>query len=95
MIINLNKNDIESVKYTANEVIKVIKGGGIVISPTDTVYGMLANAFNNEAINRIYEIKGRDRDKPFLVLLKDEKSIKKFLRYSNSKYYKKKIFLES
>lgn len=78
MIINLNKNDIESVKYTANEVIKVIKGGGIVISPTDTVYGMLANAFNNEAINRIYEIKGRDRDKPFLVLLKDEKSIKSF-----------------
>ena len=45
MIINLNKNDIESVKYAANEVIKVIKDGGIVISPTDTVYGMLANAF--------------------------------------------------
>ena len=78
MIINLNKNDIESVKYTANEVIKVIKGGGIVISPTDTVYGMLANAFNNEAINRIYKIKGRDIDKPFLVLLKDEKSVKSF-----------------
>lgn len=78
MIINLNKNDIESVKYAANEVIKVIKGGGIVISPTDTVYGMLANAFNNDAINRIYKIKGRDRDKPFLVLLKDEKSVKSF-----------------
>ena len=78
MVINLNKNDIESVKYAANEVIKVINDGGIVISPTDTVYGILTNAFDNKAVNRIYEIKGREKDKPFLVLLKDEKSVSSF-----------------
>ena len=78
MIISLNKNDIESVKYAANEVAKVIKDGGVVISPTDTVYGMLASAFNPKAVQRIYEIKGREKDKPLLILLESEKDLKLF-----------------
>lgn len=78
MIINLNKNDIESVKYAAREVIKVINDGGVVISPTDTVYGILADAFNVDAINRIYKIKGREKNKPLLILLKNEKYLEMF-----------------
>ena len=71
MIINLDKNNSESIEYAANEVIKVINGGGIVVSPTDTVYGMLADAFNTDAINRIYTIKDREKNKPLLILSKD------------------------
>lgn len=78
MIINLDKNDIESIKYAAEEVSKVINGGGIVVSPTDTVYGMLADAFNNDAVNRIYAIKEREKNKPLLVLLNNLESVSKF-----------------
>ncbi|KLI32043.1 L-threonylcarbamoyladenylate synthase [Brachyspira hyodysenteriae] len=78
MIINLDKNNSESIEYVANEVIKVINGGGIVVSPTDTVYGMLADAFNTDAVNRIYTIKDREKNKPLLILSKDLESVKKF-----------------
>lgn len=78
MIINLDKKNIENTKYVANEVAKIIKDGGVVISPTDTVYGILANVFNADAVFRIYKIKGREKDKPFLILLENEKDLKLF-----------------
>lgn len=78
MIINLDRNNIESIDFVSKEVSKVIKDGGIVISPTDTVYGILANVYDNNAIERIYQIKGRDKSKSLLVLIPDEKSISLF-----------------
>ena len=75
MVIELDKNNADSIEYAVNEVAKVINNGGVVISPTDTVYGMLADAFNVDAINRIYSIKEREREKPLLILLKDSKFI--------------------
>ena len=78
MVINLDKNDKESIEYAANEVIKVINKGGVVVSPTDTVYGMLADAFNTYAVEKIYKIKEREKGKPLLILLKDTESIKQF-----------------
>ena len=73
MVIELDKNNSDSIEYAVEEVAKVINNGGVVISPTDTVYGMLADAFNVDAINRIYSIKEREREKPLLILLKDSK----------------------
>ena len=81
MVINLDKNSRESIENTAEEVIKVINKGGVVISPTDTVYGMLADAFNVDAVNKIYKIKEREKDKPLLILIKD---IKYCDRFSNA-----------
>lgn len=78
MIINIDKNNKESIEYAANEVIKVINKGGVVISPTDTVYGMLSDAFNVDAVNKIYKIKEREKDKPLLILIKDIKYCSKF-----------------
>lgn len=42
----------------------VLSDGGIIIFPTETVYGLGADIFNEESINRIYKIKGRDFNKP-------------------------------
>ena len=50
MVIELDKNNSDSIEYAVEEVAKVINNGGVVISPTDTVYGMLADAFNVDAI---------------------------------------------
>jgi len=46
----------------------VIRSGGIVIFPTRDLYGLAADAFNEDAVGRIFEIKGRGSDKPVLVL---------------------------
>jgi len=41
------------------EAAEVIRGGGLVICPTETVYGLFANAYNIDAVKRIFEVKGR------------------------------------
>jgi len=44
-----------------------LREGGVVISPTDSVYGIFCDATNEEAVSRIYSIKGRDDSKPLQV----------------------------
>ena len=46
---------------------KIIDGGGAVAFPTETVYGLGANAFNNKAVEDIFKIKGRPNDNPLIV----------------------------
>ena len=48
---------------------KVLKGGGVIAFPTDTFYGLGADPYNKNAVNKIYEIKNRDRNKPLLLLI--------------------------
>jgi tRNA threonylcarbamoyl adenosine modification protein (Sua5/YciO/YrdC/YwlC family) len=47
----------------------VLGAGGLVVMPTDTVYGVGCLAFNSEAVARLYLVKGRPDDKPIPVLL--------------------------
>ncbi len=51
--------------------VKVLEAGGIVAFPTDTVYGLAANALDPGAVARIYAAKGRDYDKPLIVFVGD------------------------
>lgn len=56
----------------------VLKEGGLVIIPTDTVYGIAANTLNKDAINRLYEIKQRPKDKPFSLLIDKKEGIENY-----------------
>ncbi len=47
---------------------RIVKKGGIVIFPTDTVYGIGCDPFNKEAVKRIYKIKGREDTKQLPIL---------------------------
>ncbi len=49
----------------------ILARGGVVAFPTETVYGLGADAFNADAVTRIFEIKGRRVDKPLIVHLAD------------------------
>ena len=51
--------------------LEVIAAGGTVVFPTDTVYGLAASAFSAQAIEKLFEIKVRERGKPIPVLLGD------------------------
>ena len=50
---------------------KAIAAGGVVIFPTRGLYGLGADAFNRDAVRRIFQIKGRPSNKPLLVLISD------------------------
>ncbi len=51
--------------------IEILKSGGVVVYPTDTVYGLGCNALNSEAVERIYKVKQRPHHLPLPVLLAD------------------------
>jgi L-threonylcarbamoyladenylate synthase len=53
-----------------------IKKGGVVVFPTDTVYGIGCDPYNKNAVNRIYKIKGREKMKQLPVLAYSKKVIK-------------------
>lgn len=69
------KNSIKEEEL--ENVINVIDNGGIVIFPTDTVYGVAANSLNEEAIKKLFEIKGRNDNKPICVLTSSVDKINK------------------
>jgi len=59
--------DLEKVRQAA----KIIKKGGIVGFPTETVYGLAADFANKQAVRRIFEVKKRPKDKPLTVQIRD------------------------
>jgi len=59
------------------EASKVIKNGGLVIYPTDTVYGLGCDPFNIVAVERVFKVKGERKEKPLPILASDLESIKK------------------
>ncbi len=58
------------------EAAKVIAAGGLVVIPTETVYGIAANALDKRALDKLYEIKKRPKDKPFSLLIADQSKAK-------------------
>jgi len=64
--VKCNKEGIEKAS-------KIIKSGGVVVFPTDTVYGIGCDPYNKEAIQKIYKIKSRESSKslPILAFSKD------------------------
>ncbi len=59
---------------------KVIRKGGLVMFPTTCLYGLGADAFNAQAVERIFDIKGRSRDKAILILIQDKKDLDRLVR---------------
>lgn len=59
---------------------KVLIEGGLVIIPTETVYGIAANALDKKALERLYKIKNRPKDKPFSILIAQENKVREYCR---------------
>ena len=54
---------------TYDQIVSLLRDGGIIAFPTDTSYGLGADPFNAAAVERIYAIKGRPETKPILLLV--------------------------
>ncbi|MGA9291084.1 MAG: L-threonylcarbamoyladenylate synthase [Ignavibacteriaceae bacterium] len=69
-----------------NKAIEVLSKGGVIIYPTDTVYGIGCDIFNKEALERIFSIKNDSVSKLFSFVCSDLKDIAKYARVSDYAY---------
>ncbi len=61
------------------DLIKILNSNdGVAIYPTDTLYGIIGSALSKKTVSRIYEIKGRDENKPFIILISKIKELELF-----------------
>ncbi len=67
-----------SMKTDWQKAIEIIKNNGLVILPTDTLYGLVASTKAKKAIDKIYKIKERDENKALIVLISSFKDLNKF-----------------
>ena len=60
------------------EINRIIKAGGVVLLPTETVYGLACSAVDAQAVQKIYAMKGRDFQKPLAVCVRDLEMAQRF-----------------
>lgn len=72
-IIKIDKNNID--KKLIKEAANIIKSGGIVAFPTETVYGLGANGLDEQAIKKIYRAKGRPVDNPLILHISEKEQL--------------------
>ena len=69
----------DSDERTIRDAAKIIANGGIIAFRTDTFYGLGADPFNRHAVQRIKHLKGREGDKPILVVISDREQVGRFI----------------
>lgn len=72
-ILKTNQNEVD--KNVIDETVKVLADGGVILYPTDTVYGLGANIFNRKAVRKVYNIKKRSYLKPVSLLVSSKDAI--------------------
>ena len=72
----MNENAQTEIKKAA----EILKNGGLVAIPTETVYGLAASAFNEDAVANIFKAKGRPNDNPLIVHIADIEELEKIAK---------------
>jgi tRNA threonylcarbamoyl adenosine modification protein (Sua5/YciO/YrdC/YwlC family) len=91
MIFRINPSNPQ--KRLIEKAVKILKDGGIIAYPTDTIYGFGCDMYNKKAIQRIYQIKKRDPQKPFSFICSDLKNISLYAQVTNQAYKIMKRYL--
>jgi L-threonylcarbamoyladenylate synthase len=63
-----------------NHISALLREGAVILCPTDTIWGLSCDAFNQESVEKIYKIKKRDLDKPLILLVDSIEMLKKYIR---------------
>jgi tRNA threonylcarbamoyl adenosine modification protein (Sua5/YciO/YrdC/YwlC family) len=84
MLIQINPKNPQG-RLIAN-VVDTLKKGGIIAYPTDTYYGIGCDIMNKKAIEKIYQLKQRNKTKPFSFICADLKDISHYAKVSNYAY---------
>lgn len=65
------------------KVVDCLKQGGVIVYPTDTIYGIGSDIFNKKAVKKIYQLKNRDIRKPFSFICADLSHVTQYAQVSN------------
>ncbi len=84
MIITINPKNPQI--RLIRKVAEVLKEGGVIGYPTDTIYGVGCDLFHQEAIRKIHRLKGIDEKKPLSFICSDLKDIRRYAYVSNYAY---------
>jgi tRNA threonylcarbamoyl adenosine modification protein (Sua5/YciO/YrdC/YwlC family) len=84
MIFRINPSNPQ--KRLIDKAVALLKEGGVIAYPTDTIYGFGCDMYNKKAIQRIYQIKKRDPQKPFSFICSDLKNISLYAQVTNPAY---------
>ncbi len=74
-----------------NQLIEILRTGGVAVIPTDTIYGIVGSALKPETVEKIYKLKKRSKNKPFITLISGLGDLEKFNIFLTQK---QKDFLE-
>ena len=85
---NENNQNADRLKIDLIKPAQIIKQGGIVVFPTETVYGIGTNGLDEKAIEKLYKIKQRPINKPIILLVSDIKMIENLAKDITSIEYK-------
>lgn len=62
------------------QTIDILKNGGTILYPTDTIWGIGCDATNKDAVDKIFKLKQRDESKSLIVLVDDESKINRYIK---------------
>ena len=68
----MKKFKLNKLEKEIHNCIEILKNGGVILYPTDTIWGIGCDATNQKAVNQIYQIKKRDINKPLISLVSDK-----------------------
>lgn len=74
-IVRISKGNLEK---NIEAIVQQIKKGAVLVLPTDTVYGLVAEATNEEGVKKVFRIKKRPKDKVLSIFVRDIKMAKEF-----------------
>jgi tRNA threonylcarbamoyl adenosine modification protein (Sua5/YciO/YrdC/YwlC family) len=84
MLVSINPHNPQP--RLIRKVVEILRNGGIVVYPTDTYYGIGCDLMHPKAIERIYHLKRRDKNKPFSFICSDLTNISQYAKVSNYAY---------
>lgn len=82
----LEINPINPEQRKIDRVVDLLRQGGVIAYPTDTIYGIGCDITNKKAIERVYQIKQWPKHKPFSFICSDLKNISQYAKVSNYAY---------
>jgi len=84
MLIHINPNNPQ--QRLIEQVVQLLRRGGIIAYPTDTYYGIGCDILNKKAIERIYQLRQRNKKKPFSFICSSLKNISHYAKVTNYAY---------
>lgn len=67
-------------KEDLNQALETLKNGGLILYPTDTIWGIGCDATNAQAVEKVFALKGRDKNKSMLILLHNDNQLASYVK---------------